>query len=95
MTMKTATKKTSKQAVQPAFENRVRFNWGFWDAIFNAKNGLPRPDGLTVETIADKHHDAAYAQGWIAGFNAHANGFDGSSSEDAWQIAQQAGLVCE
>ena len=93
--MKTATKKTSKKAVQPAFENRVRFNWGFWDAIFNAKNGLPRPDGLTVETIADKHHDAAYAQGWIAGFNAHANGFDGSSSEDAWQIAQQAGLVSE
>ena len=93
--MKTAAKKTSKKATKPTFEKRVRFNWGFWDAIFNAKNSLPRPDGLTVETIADKHYDAAYAQGWIAGFNAHANGFDGSSSEDAWQAAKQTGLISE
>ncbi len=93
--MKTAAKKTSKKTRKPAFENRVRFNWGFWDAINNAKNNIPRPDGLTIDTIATKHHDAAYAQGWIAGFNAHAIGFNGSSSEDAWQVAEQAGLVAE
>jgi hypothetical protein len=85
------------------FEGRVRFNWGFWDAINAHKNGsmtkarnfgFPSWGKFQVECprgVWMNHPDRAYAEGWIHGYR---TGCDPEvrntiqTSEGAWKEYQ-------
>jgi hypothetical protein len=65
---------------------RIQFNWGYWDAIALTSKGAARPDGLTAETILDRHPDPFYANGYVMGAAVvRGQGPRGTSSEPAWQ----------
>ena len=67
-------RKPQREPIKPGLDNqRVRFNWGFWDARSDVKNGR------AVCDVAG-HFDRAYADGYVAGI---AGGAD-TTSEPAW-----------
>lgn len=77
------------------FENRVRFNWGFWDGVNDQKTGSRRIDRLTADTIVASHFDHEYAVGYMMGWNESNGVFGGAcdTSEPAWQSAVRIGAV--
>ena len=74
-TMKTS--KATMDKVQAKFEPRVRFNWGFHDAVADCERKA-RKDVIN-------HFDAVYAEGYERGVEAHrVIGVKAVSSESAW-----------
>lgn len=98
--------KTRKQTA-PKFENQIRFNWGYHDAVqavrmgwTNAEHNFgfgPAFGKLTAENILEKHRDSIYARGWVYGYYEAigSNGAEGSckTSEFVWKAALTAGQV--
>lgn len=75
--------KTTIDKVQAKFEPRVRFNWGFHDAVADCERKA-RKD-LTG------HFDAVYAEGYERGVEAHrVIGVKAVSSESAWQCREDS-----
>lgn len=99
--------KTRKARVTSKFENRVRFNWGFHDAVQVVREGWQRKNygfgpALKIESPEDvlaRHFDRVYARGWIMGYyeavGRQSGGADlnNMSSEVAWNDAMRQGKV--
>ena len=95
-------KKTVKTVT---FEDRVRFNWGFHDAVLAVRQGWATAEknfGFatalkigSVDAVLTQHFDGVYARGWTFGYQAALAGNDCTSSEPAWQNAVQLGQVSE
>jgi hypothetical protein len=65
------------------FPDRVRFNWGFHDAVAECERKSRRD-------VSD-HFDAPYAEGYMRGCEAHnAVGVKAISSESAWQCREDS-----
>ncbi len=77
--MRQHSKKTTLPIGTKAFTPRVRFNWGFWDALCAKRNGLRVKDELWI----GRHFDRSYALGYSAGKNWH--DADAATSDMAWQ----------
>lgn len=75
------------------FENRVRFNWGFWDGVNAQRCGIVRVDGLDQDTIVARHFDRTYAIGYAMGWRESNGGAVGETSQPAWDAALSAGQV--
>ncbi len=75
--------KTSKE---PKFDNRVRFNWGFHDAMFDAAHGMPdRRNVVYSSPLSLKKQEHIYALGYEAGYAEYkSTGKVNPSSENAW-----------
>lgn len=60
------------------FTPRVRFNWGFWDALAAKRDGSRPKDEVWIS----RHFDRAYAEGYSAGKQ-----YEGTplSSDAAWK----------
>jgi len=104
----TKSSKSSKSSkyVEPKFENRVRFNWGYHDAANALKNGWGTPErnfGFSVsmgvingpEDVLKYHFDKAYAQGWAKGYADYQSGIYAGNSQNAWEECLAAGIVSE
>lgn len=84
-------KKSNKK--QENFPDRVRFNWGYWDAVQCVKEGWDKNGqcffgilgkNITPEKVIKEHPDKAYAFGWAYGYEYQKGGKSGTSSDDAW-----------
>jgi Leu/Phe-tRNA-protein transferase len=60
------------------FTPRVRFNWGFWDAVAAKRDGRRVQDELWIS----RHFDRAYAKGYSAGKQAEGQP---ATSDAAWK----------
>lgn len=80
--MRTIANKTQAPVANQTPE--VRFNWGYWDGAVLAATGRQRRDGVTLDTILQKHFDPFYAHGYVAGAEAHAAGRLAMTSKPAW-----------
>lgn len=78
------TKRTTKKAAGKV-EPRVRFNWGFWDAV-NDRFGRSR--GCKDEVWISRHFDKAFAAGYSAGKNWRGEG-QPETSDTAWAEYQE------
>ena len=61
------------------FPDRVRFNWGFWDA-YNHPNPL----------YSGEHFDRVYASGRVHGAIARQQGHTPETSDPAWKAERAA-----
>ena len=83
---------------EPMFEDRVRFNWGFHDAVSAVRHGRAVPErnfgfgpALDIKEPADvliHHQDRAYAEGWTRGHYWQTHNLAVESSEAAWNHYQ-------
>jgi hypothetical protein len=102
--MKTKTRRTRHHA-EVKFENRIRFNWGFHDAVQVVEEGWNTPErnfgfarsaGWVLtrpEDVLAIHPDHEYAAGWISGYERKLAGEQTTSSEPAWNDALHNELV--
>jgi hypothetical protein len=64
-------------------EPRIRFNWGFHDAVADCERNSRRD--------VSKHFDSVYAEGYACGVEAHrAIGIKAVSSESAWKCREDS-----
>ncbi len=68
-----STRKPQREAVSDLDKQRVRFNWGYWNARSDVKESRMYRNMST-------HFDRAYAAGYVAGLTDN----DPASSEPAW-----------
>jgi hypothetical protein len=61
------------------FSDRVRFNWGYHDGALDARRGKPNRWGT------ESHYDAAYSDGYAAGFARADAGEPAGNSDHAWE----------
>lgn len=90
---------------KPAFENRVRFNWGFHDAAQVVRQGWNKAEAnygfgpsLKIESplyVLARHPDKVYAHGWFYGYYTAMSGRPTESSEAAWAEAKELCQVAE
>ena len=90
MNMKKRKQGYATQARNAGFPDRVRFNWGFHDAAFDASRSNAR---ITNSAMQDIKHvspsfDKSYHDGYEMGLIYVREGKDTNSSESAWH--QQA-----
>lgn len=65
---------------------RVRFNWGYHDAVADVSRARVRHD-----VVAGRHFDKAYAAGYRAGWSeASTEGFVHGTSDAAWNAHKGA-----
>ena len=67
------------------FNDRTRFNWGYWDARFDVSRHKTRQlfeGGEQSQTKVSKSFDKAYHYGYYHGLNGPV---DPESSEPAWK----------
>ena len=63
--------------IKTQFEPQVRFNWGYHDGAWSARNG--KPYRYTA-------HDSKYLAGFQVGYSAAQNGeYDENDSSPAWK----------
>lgn len=74
--------RTRERKVHGLNRPRIRFNWGFHDGAGDHAKGTGR-------SMAD-HFDRVYAAGYVAGFQARADGLSCTSSQDAWEACEDA-----
>ena len=99
-----AVKDRSKRS-KSKFPNRVRFNWGYHDAVQSVRAGWAVPEKnfgfgsafkvADPENLRDVHPDPAYAVGWVHGYRDAVVGDEKSFSDAAWDFATAAGEVSE
>lgn len=83
----------------PYFRARVRFNWGYHDAVEAHQRRYPNfgfGTALTITVPGDvvrQHHDHAYAIGWLYGYNAAVRGAAQPLSDEAWFEAVNHGDI--
>ncbi len=79
----------TKSAKKPAFEDRVRFNWGFHDGACDAAGPLGHREmhlkGEQNPKRVSREFDAAYYEGYLAGVLASKNGEYKGESTGAWE----------
>ena len=80
-----------KRAKCEQFDDRVRFNWGFHDAAYDAARNEPR---ITHSMIHDVRHvspsfDKAYHDGYEHGLEYMRLNLATNSSEPAWQSRER------
>jgi len=91
-----------KRKTEQQFNNRIRFNWGFHDAVQCVQMkwdqtgdcfavGFIKSLPVTPEAVIAQHPDKSYAQGWAYGYRAAKAGTCTSNSEPAWIDYQQKG----
>lgn len=73
------------------FDDRIRFSWGFHDAVSDAERGQPR---LTHSDVHDVRHvsptfDKAYHDGYEYGLEYVRLGMPTSTSQFAWESHQR------
>jgi hypothetical protein len=105
--MKTRTATKSRKKSAELFSNRVRFNWGFHDAVQTVREhwntternfgfGRGTLDIRTPTDVLDQHHDKSYAEGWYYGYYEALGGISTcKSSSHAWETALGLGRVQE
>lgn len=67
-----------------SFEDRVRFNWGYWAARFDAQNDCVKElkeKGKQTMEVVSRAFDRFYFAGYLGGIQGP---FDPDSSEPAW-----------
>ena len=78
------------------FSKQTYFNWGFWDAISESKNGWPRT------TISQSPHNPTnvsekycpyYYGGYVTGLEAFQSGNIPELSDKAWENFQNKNLT--
>jgi len=75
--------KTTIDKAQTKFEPRVRFNWGFHDAVADCER--------KVRKDVSNHFDAIYAEGYERGREAYnVIGVKAVSSESAWRCREDS-----
>lgn len=83
------------KSVLAKFDNRVRFNWGFYDAVQcvregwnNAAKNFGFGSRMVVhdpEDVSKQHFDREYAVGWLFGYYEVLGGASPCESSDlAW-----------
>lgn len=68
------------------FENRIRFNWGYWDGAAEHKRGQEN-------RVLAGHYDVTYRTGYLYGYADASKGNVGETSEAAWVEAVNFGDV--
>jgi len=86
------------------FEDRIRFNWGYHDAVQAVRNDWDKPernfgfgsaiaDLTNPEKVLANHPDGVYAHGWVAGYYDAKGGRNTESSAAAWNIFMPVGTT--
>jgi len=70
------------------FENRVRFNWGYWDGRAEQQRGQ-------ANRVLAGHPDQPYRLGYLYGFAEAGKQIVSATSEDAWIEALNFGDVVD
>lgn len=83
--------KTLEKTREPEqFEDRIRFNWGYHDARFDAKNHLTNRETINPGRIDPGGQrplpwkDEAYCEGYIRGYESNLEDADHRLSNGAW-----------
>ncbi len=75
------------QTTKPAFENRIRFNWGYHDGVSAKQGGRATKERNGFGTLMSAHTDQVYAVGYRAGFTDAEAGTNAETSDAAWDAA--------